>query len=105
MKKTQQVINKFSSKGVQDHATSLSNIWYGCGWLDTTVHSVHFCFEKNICFIKIRVFKSTFNLDFYYNWMAALIWLGAVIVLAILASLWPARTATKISVRQSLSYA
>ena len=45
------------------------------------------------------------DLDFYYNWMAALIWLGAVIVLAILASLWPARTATKISVRQSLSYA
>ena len=45
------------------------------------------------------------DLDFYYNWMAALTWLGAVIVLAILASLWPARTATKISVRQSLSYA
>ena len=45
------------------------------------------------------------DLDFYYNWMAALIWLGAVIILAILASLWPARTATKISVRQSLSYA
>tara|TARA_B100000029_G_scaffold76122_2_gene67899 strand:+ start:27201 stop:29615 length:2415 start_codon:yes stop_codon:yes gene_type:complete len=45
------------------------------------------------------------DLDFYYNWIAALIWLGAVIVLAILASLWPARTATKISVRQSLSYA
>ena len=45
------------------------------------------------------------DLDFYYNWMAALTWLGAVVVLAILASLWPARTATKISVRQSLSYA
>ena len=45
------------------------------------------------------------DLDFYYNWMAALAWLGAVIVLAILASIWPARTATKISVRQSLSYA
>ena len=29
------------------HATSLSNIWYGCGWLDDTVHSVHFCFETN----------------------------------------------------------
>ena len=45
--KTQQVINKFSSKGVQDHATSLSNIWYGWGWLDDTVHSVHFCLETN----------------------------------------------------------
>ena len=29
------------------HATSLSNIWYGCGWLDDTVHSVQFCFETN----------------------------------------------------------
>ena len=45
--KTQQVIKKFSSKGVQDHATSLSNIWYGWGWLDDTVHSVHFCLETN----------------------------------------------------------
>ena len=29
------------------HATSLSNIWYGWGWLDDTVHSVHFCLETN----------------------------------------------------------
>ena len=45
------------------------------------------------------------DLDFYFNWSASLIWLGIVILLAILASLWPAQTATKISVRESLSYA
>mgnify|MGYP001427812927 FL=1 len=45
------------------------------------------------------------DLDFYFNWSASLIWLGIVIILAVLASLWPAQTATKISVRESLSYA
>jgi putative ABC transport system permease protein len=45
------------------------------------------------------------DLDYYYNVSAAAIWFGAVGLLAILASIWPARRATRISVRQSLAYA
>jgi len=44
------------------------------------------------------------DLDYYYNFRSALIWLGAVALLAVLASVWPARSATRISVRESLSY-
>ncbi len=45
------------------------------------------------------------DLDYYYDFSAAIIWLGAVALLAVLASVWPARRATRISVRQSLAYA
>lgn len=45
------------------------------------------------------------TLDYQYNWTAVLVWLGTVIVIAILASLLPARGATRISVRDSLAYA
>ena len=45
------------------------------------------------------------DLDYYYNFSAAIIWLGAVSLLAISASIWPARSATRISVRESLTYA
>ena len=45
------------------------------------------------------------DLDYYYNVSAAAIWLGAVAFLAILASIWPAHSATRISVHQSLAYA
>ncbi len=44
-------------------------------------------------------------LDFKYNYGAMLIWLGIVIVIAVLASILPARSATRISVRDSLAYA
>jgi len=44
------------------------------------------------------------DLDYYYNFSAAVIWLGAVSLLAVSASIWPARSATRISVRQSLAY-
>jgi putative ABC transport system permease protein len=45
------------------------------------------------------------TLDFRYNWAAVGIWLGVVLVIAALASLLPARGATRISVRDSLAYA
>jgi ABC-type lipoprotein release transport system permease subunit len=45
------------------------------------------------------------TLDYQYNWTAVLIWLAIVLGMSILASLLPARGATKISVRDSLAYA
>ncbi len=43
-------------------------------------------------------------LDFRYNVQAVLIWLVVVCVLAVIASILPARRATRVSVRQSLAY-
>jgi putative ABC transport system permease protein len=45
------------------------------------------------------------TLDYQYNWLAVLIWLGIVVVISVLASILPARGATRISVRDSLAYA
>jgi len=45
------------------------------------------------------------NLDYSYNYTAVLIWLVAVLIISILASIVPARNATRISVRASLAYA
>jgi putative ABC transport system permease protein len=45
------------------------------------------------------------TLDYQYNWIAVGVWLGIVILVSILASIMPARGATKISVRDSLAYA
>jgi len=45
------------------------------------------------------------TLDYQYNWLAVGIWLGIVVVVSILASIFPARGATRISVRDSLAYA
>lgn len=44
-------------------------------------------------------------LDFAYNWNAVLVWLGIVLMISILASILPARNATRVSVRDSLAYA
>lgn len=44
------------------------------------------------------------DLDYAFNFPAVGIWLGGVLVLAVLFSLWPARNATRISVRESLAY-
>jgi putative ABC transport system permease protein len=44
------------------------------------------------------------TLDYQYNFSAVLIWLGMVLVISILASVLPARSATQISVRDSLAY-
>jgi putative ABC transport system permease protein len=45
------------------------------------------------------------NLDYRYNYSAVLIWLVVVIIISTLASILPARSATRISVRASLAYA
>ena len=45
------------------------------------------------------------TLDYQYNWPAVGIWLGIVVVISMLASILPARGATRISVRDSLAYA
>jgi putative ABC transport system permease protein len=45
------------------------------------------------------------NLDYRYNYTAVLIWLVVVIAISTLASILPARNATRISVRASLAYA
>ena len=44
------------------------------------------------------------TLDYRYNWLAVAVWLGIVIVISALASLLPARSAIRISVRDSLAY-
>ncbi len=45
------------------------------------------------------------NLDYRYDFRAVLVWLGIILVISILASLLPARNATRVSVRESLAYA
>ena len=44
------------------------------------------------------------QLDFTFSQLAVWLWLGLVILLVLLASYWPARHATRIVVRSSLSY-
>lgn len=44
------------------------------------------------------------NLDYQYDYVAVLIWLGIILVISSLASILPARNATQISVRDSLAY-
>ncbi len=45
------------------------------------------------------------NLDYRYNYSAVLTWLVVILIISILASILPARSATRISVRASLAYA
>jgi putative ABC transport system permease protein len=45
------------------------------------------------------------TLDYQYSWSAVGVWLGIIVVIAVLASILPARGATRISVRDSLAYA
>jgi putative ABC transport system permease protein len=45
------------------------------------------------------------NLDYRYNYSAVLIWLVVILIISTLASILPARNATRISVRDSLAYA
>jgi len=44
------------------------------------------------------------NLDYAYNTAAVLNWLVAILIISTLASILPARNATRISVRESLAY-
>lgn len=45
------------------------------------------------------------NLDYHYNYSAVVTWLVLIVVISSLASILPARNATRISVRESLAYA
>ena len=45
------------------------------------------------------------TLDYQYNWLAVVAWLGIIVLVSILASILPARGATRVSVRDSLAYA
>jgi ABC-type lipoprotein release transport system permease subunit len=45
------------------------------------------------------------TLDYQYNWLAVVVWLCIILVISALASMIPARGATRISVRDSLAYA
>jgi putative ABC transport system permease protein len=45
------------------------------------------------------------SLDYRYNWTALGIWFGIILIISIVASILPARSATRISVRDSLAYA
>ncbi|HRV94394.1 MAG TPA: FtsX-like permease family protein, partial [Anaerolineae bacterium] len=45
------------------------------------------------------------NLDYKYNFSAVIVWLVVILIISTLASILPARSATTISVRDSLAYA
>ena len=45
------------------------------------------------------------TMDYQYNWFAVFIWLLIIVMISVLASILPARGATRISVRDSLAYA
>jgi putative ABC transport system permease protein len=45
------------------------------------------------------------TLDYQFNWSAVGIWLAVIVFVSILASILPARSAIRISVRDSLAYA
>jgi putative ABC transport system permease protein len=45
------------------------------------------------------------DLSFQYNWVALVVWLLIILIISTLASVLPARNATRISVRDSLAYA
>ena len=48
------------------------------------------------------LFKS--QLDYAFNVQAVFVWLATILVVSALASIIPARNATQINVRQSLTY-
>jgi putative ABC transport system permease protein len=44
------------------------------------------------------------DLDYSFNYAAVAVWLGMILVVSILASIWPAMRATRLSVRESLAF-
>ncbi|HUV91677.1 MAG TPA: hypothetical protein VMV80_01195, partial [Anaerolineales bacterium] len=56
--------------------------------------------------IMVVALGDAFQIELVYNYtlVGALLWLGIITILSILASWLPARGATKISVRESLAY-
>jgi putative ABC transport system permease protein len=65
---------------------------------------ISFAFGQYMAKTLGQVMFST-NLDYAYNYSAVLVWLVVVAIISILASVLPARSATRISVRASLAYA
>jgi putative ABC transport system permease protein len=45
-----------------------------------------------------------YPLGYVFNWEGAAIWLGLVVVVSALASLWPAINAARLTVRGALAY-
>lgn len=43
-------------------------------------------------------------LDYIFNWSGVVIWLGLIVVISALASLWPAINAARLTVRDALAY-
>ena len=56
--------------------------------------------------VAVSLGKAMFGatLDYQYNWSAVGAWFALVIIISIVASILPARGATRISVRDSLAY-
>ena len=56
--------------------------------------------------VMVKALGATMKLDIHYKYTpaGALLWLGIISLLSILASWLPARGATRISVRESLAY-
>jgi putative ABC transport system permease protein len=56
--------------------------------------------------IMLSAISQAFKQDYLYHYTptGALIWLGIITILSILASWAPARSASRISVRESLAY-
>jgi len=44
------------------------------------------------------------DLDYTFNHAAVAVWLAMILVVSILASIWPAMRATRLSVRESLAF-
>ena len=43
-------------------------------------------------------------LDYIFNWSGVVFWLGLIVVISALASLWPAINAARLTVRDALAY-
>jgi putative ABC transport system permease protein len=56
--------------------------------------------------LMVQALGSAFQVDIVFNQTSqgAMLWLVIITVLSILASWWPARGATRVSVRESLAY-
>jgi putative ABC transport system permease protein len=44
------------------------------------------------------------SLDYSFNWQAVFVWFAIILVISVLASVIPSYHATRVNVRQSLSY-
>jgi putative ABC transport system permease protein len=74
------------------------------GWLSWVVGAVvAFPLSKTLSNIVGMVVMNT-TLNYTYSTGGLMLWLGVVTVLAVLASAWPARNASRVTVRDVLAY-